>query len=117
MRRRRALVDFDGTIAEYHGFRGPGRYGSPLPGARAGLEALVAAGYDVVVHTSRAALEREAIAAYMLEHGLPCGEVICDKPMAHLYIDDRALQGGDWAAVIAEVERREKADEAARRGD
>lgn len=99
-RRRTAVVDFDGTIAAYDGWKGVGVYGEPLPGARATLADLQAAGWEIIVFTSRNWEERVHIEAYLRRHGIPFTQVVCGKPLGAAYIDDRSTgRGGDWATV------------------
>lgn len=99
----RAVVDFDGTIADYHGYRGPGKFEEPLPGAKEALIRLQEEGYRIVVFTSRGWAEQDGIEAYLRSHGLPFAQVICGKPLADVYIDDRGVRAGDWQEVLRQV--------------
>lgn len=99
-RPRTAVVDFDGTIAAYSGWRGPGVYGDPIPGAQETLCELAARGWEIIVHTARAWEERPLIEEYLRRHGIPYTQVVCGKPLGAVYVDDRSTgRGGDWAAV------------------
>ncbi len=99
-RRRTAVVDFDGTIAAYDGWKGIAVYGEPLTGAAATLAELRDAGWEVLVYTARNWEERAEIEAYLHKHGIPFTQVVCGKPLGAVYIDDRSTgRGGDWAAV------------------
>ena len=56
-------VDFDGTLAEYHGYIGPKRYGDPIPAMMERVKEWLAAGVKVKIVTARAADPDEARAA------------------------------------------------------
>lgn len=84
-------IDFDGTLAE-------GTWPSPELGApiQLGVDAACfyyGKGFEVVIYTARPLTHREAIFAWCRDHGLGgvVYDVICDKPRAALYIDDRAI--------------------------
>ncbi len=103
--RRTAVVDFDGTIAAYDGWKGPGVYGEPLPGARETLAQLQAAGWEIIIFTARNWEERAALEAYLHRHAIPFHQVVCGKPLGAVYIDDRSTgRGGDWAAVRRDLQ-------------
>lgn len=105
----RVLVDFDKTIRPW----GELNYmGDPLPGAAESLRALDAAGYEVVILTSRmsptwwaAEAERrdvpvEAFAdeqgayvgAYLAKWGIPYACVTCEKMPGLVFFDDTAVR-------------------------
>ena len=106
-----AIIDFDGTLCK---FAFPD-VGPPEPHVREALETLKDAGYTIKIHSCRTATywgnveERihhvASIYDFMREYGLPYDEVILniDKPIADVYIDDRAIRyEGNWPE-IAEV--------------
>lgn len=86
-------VDLDGTLAEYHGWRGIEHIGTPIPAMVARVQAWLLAGREVRIFTARC-VEPEAvphIEAWCLEH---VGQVlpvtnVKDYGMVALY-DDRA---------------------------
>lgn len=105
-------VDFDGVIADYsQGFLGKDIFGPPLPGAVAGMRALKAAGWQLVVHTSRPATP--ALADYLRLHEIPFDGINCPtgppdaefsgKPIADVYLDDRAVRFLDWEQARARI--------------
>ena len=107
-------VDFDGVIAEFSDdIRS---FGSIIPGAVNALEEFRRLGYRIIIHTARPAdnsLMRK-FSNYLTTAGVPFDEINtnseCDwrsiKPLADLYIDDRALRfEGDWSACLESSKR------------
>lgn len=107
------IIDFDGTLCKF-AFPDVG----PIePHVRGALETLKRAGYTIKIHSCRTATfwgqedEREAhilaIKNFVLENGLPCDEIITaenmDKPIADVYIDDRAIKYENNWLQIAET--------------
>lgn len=97
-----AVIDFDGTLCKF-AFPDVG----PIePNVRAALETLKGAGYTIKIHSCRTAtywgndMERTGhirlIRDFMARHKLPHDEIITsvtvDKPIADVYIDDRAVK-------------------------
>lgn len=109
------LVDFDGTICE---FAYPGT-GNPLPGAREGLEAILAMGLRIVVWSSRfnptlytkaeRAAAMDMVHRYMIQHRLPYNSLDTGnggKRLALCMLDDRAVSvKGNWDGVLEEIKR------------
>lgn len=97
-----AIIDFDGTLCK---FMFPD-VGPIEPNARVALQMLRDAGYKIKIHSCRTATywgrpdERAEhiflIEHFMWQHGLPYDEIITDptmnKPIADVYIDDRAIR-------------------------
>lgn len=102
--RKDVVIDLDGTLLEnlreYKRFC----FGAPLPGAREAVDAIRAAGAKVLVHTARWPDEHDSVAAHLAAHGIEVDGVLCGKPPAVAYVDDKALRfSGDWAQVLAEL--------------
>ena len=70
--RRTIAVDFDGVIADYDGYKGPGVLGAPRPDVREAMLALRAEGWKIVIHTTRG---RDEITEYLAQHGFPHDEI------------------------------------------
>lgn len=88
--------DLDGTLAR-------GTWPSPVLGEpiQEGIDWLlhyVGLGYAVVLHTARPAFHRAAIEAWLKAYNLhdKVYDIVTDKPLAGLYIDDRAVRP-PWA--------------------
>jgi len=95
--RRTIAVDFDGVIAEYDGYKGPGVLGPPRRDVQAALQTLRAEGWKIVVHTTRGEGE---IGEFLHKHEIPHDEINRNsdyrtqgvKPVADVYWDDRAVR-------------------------
>ena len=94
--RRTIAVDFDGVIADYDGYKGPGVLGAPRPDVREALLTLRTEGWKIVIHTTRGEAE---VAGYLKQHTIPFDEFNHNsdydtqgvKPVADVYWDDRAI--------------------------
>lgn len=88
------LIDFDGVLHDYHGWKGNEELGGPIEHARHALHILEKT-YRLVVFTTRNA----PIVKRWLEHyGFPEMKVTNIKEPAFLIIDDRALTfTGEWS--------------------
>ena len=111
-----AIIDFDGTLCKF-AFPDVG----PIePHVKIALETLKQAGYIIKIHSCRTATywerpdERgqhiEAIVDFMIQHKLPFDNIILsmDKPIADVYIDDRAIKYENNWLEIAEKLRNTK---------
>lgn len=109
--RRVAAIDFDGTLYERRPlYEEP----DPQPGAVEAMRRLRAAGYRIVVFTSRLSPswlaetnftesdQRDRIESVLRRDGIPFDEVTADKPPAEVYVDDRAIRftPGNWSAIV-----------------
>jgi hypothetical protein len=96
------LVDFDGTLSDYHGWKGLTEVGPPLPKARKAM-ILLARKFKLVCFTTRSA---EVVEPWLRAHGFPEMEVTNVKKPAHLIVDDRALRfNGEWTdELLREIE-------------
>ena len=116
-RQKTICVDFDGVIADYSkGWQGAATFGTPLPGAADALAGLRAAGWKVIIHTTRKGTL--ALRSYLHEHGIPYDEINRNsdqppgsnegKPIADVYLDDRAVRFQSWPQALAEIGRLHK---------
>lgn len=103
-------VDFDKTLYPWAPlYEQP----DPLPGAVEAMKRLKAAGYRLVILTSRLSPQWLASVAYtdgemrdlvegmLRRDGIPFDEVTAEKVPAQVYVDDRAIRfaPGDWPAI------------------
>ena len=109
-------IDFDGVIASYKGYQGYGKFGPPVDqiGIIATLKYLKKTGWRIVIYTSRS--ETGHIAEYLKSNEIPYdfinynpsnAEFNCSpcKPVADVYLDDRAINfDGNWASIVNEIE-------------
>lgn len=97
---RTIVVDLDGMVIDYFGYKGPKVLGPAKPVAKAVLGALKARGWKIVVFTSRSWFEHEAIVSHLEAENVPFDQVVCGKPIGMLYLDDRGTGlGGDWSEI------------------
>lgn len=86
-----AAVDLDGTLAQpvWTPANPTSEIGEPIWVNVAKLRQLVAAGYKIVIHTSRPDTDYENIEGWLNHHDIPFKAIRTGKPLAVLYIDDR----------------------------
>lgn len=91
MARKVIVVDLDGTICEeLPTFE---RYAArPLPDAKRRLEALRLAGYRILVYTARSWPEYQMTYDWLRDHEMPFDLLICGKPVAYRWVDDRSVR-------------------------
>lgn len=100
-------LDFDGVI---HKALSPWRGRTiisdpPVEKAREAIEQLMKY-HRILVHSGRCATEegREAIEAWLERQGIIVDAVVKDKPLARIFVDDRAIQfKGDWAQTLDDI--------------
>lgn len=84
------IFDLDGTLAEP---QWPIRHtvGPPIPEGVELLQHYAGEGYRVMIHTARPKWDKPIITQWLRDNKLTSyvDAVICDKPAAGLYIDDR----------------------------
>jgi len=108
-RNRVIAIDLDGTILDNTGTK---EFGEPLPGARQALAELKSAGYTIIIHTVRG--DEEAVARELQRYQIPFDYINHNpnqpdyanrgKPLAEVYIDDRAVHfNGNWNNVVETV--------------
>jgi len=111
-----AIIDFDETLCK---FAFPD-VGLIEPNVKIALETLRQAGYTIKIHSCRTATywnqedERKVhirlIQDFMKQHRLPYDELIMsttmDKPIADVYIDDRAIRyKNNWLEIANKLEK------------
>ena len=111
-----AIIDFDGTLCK---FAFPD-VGPVEPNVKIALETLQQAGYIIKIHSCRTATywnqedERrvhiQLIQDFMKQHKLPYDELVMsvtmDKPIADVYIDDRAIKyNNNWLEIAKKLEK------------
>ena len=110
-----AIIDFDGTLCK---FMFPD-VGPIEPNVHVALQMLRDAGYKIKIHSCRTATywgrpdERSThiklISGFMRGHELPYDEIITDptmnKPIAEVYINDRAIRyESNWLEIAKKIE-------------
>lgn len=95
MKSKVIFIDIDGTICtEEKTFERP--LAKPLPGAKKAVNALYAAGHTVVFWTARGWEQHRMTAAWLKHNGFKYHQLHMGKPIADVFIDDRARQFTDW---------------------
>lgn len=89
------VFDFDGVIHSYtSGWKGVEVIPDPpVPGIKEAIDDIRAAGYEVVVVSTRCADPEGMIAVfqYLKRNGIEVDDIRKEKPPAIVYIDDRAI--------------------------
>jgi hypothetical protein len=106
-------VDFDGVINSYiSGWNGPTETDPPVLSASESLKTLYNRGYKVIIFSTRANTQEgiDTIREYLRKHTennelADTIEVTDQKPIADMYIDDRAIPfNGDWKETLKRIE-------------
>jgi len=100
-------LDFDGVIHLNARFVASTIIeGEPVPGVAHAIERLREQ-YNVVVHSCRCASDGgvDAIKDWLMLHGIEVDDVVDYKPLAEVYVDDRAVAfDGDWVATLDSID-------------
>lgn len=109
---RTVCIDIDGTISRYIEWVDPKTFGDVLPHCSETIHHLKADGWYVIIYTTRA--DKNEISKFLEEHHIPFDAIndnpnqpanaIGGKPMADVYVDDRAIQfDGDWIGAYEKI--------------
>lgn len=88
MTRKTIAVDWDGTLVEYHGYKGVGVFGPPIPAMVQRVHQWIRDGHEVIIHTARVSVEHDPqhvminckrIDLCLREMGLPLLEITANK--------------------------------------
>lgn len=90
-------IDLDGTLAE--GIWTPDnpthKIGYPIWENVHKAREVEAAGYKIIIHTSRAWTDYENIEGWLNHYNVPYRRIVCGKLLAVRYVDDRAIHADD----------------------
>ncbi len=106
-------IDIDGTIADaaevdfLKADEDPFEFmkAKPIAGALEAVKKLHAEGNTIVFHSSRKKQTRKVTEEWLEKHGFPFHHLEMRKFLAHVYIDDRAVNGCDWAQVMRQLRK------------
>ena len=100
--RRTIAVDWDGTLVEYHGYKGPDSFGPSIPAMVKRVKGWLKEGHEVLIFTTRVSVEHEpsnviaaleAIENRLMDMGLPSLQVTANKyTRISKFYDDRAVR-------------------------
>ena len=77
----------------------------PIKGSLEAVKKLYEQGNTIVFYSSRDHGSKDITEKWLKEHGFPYHHVEMEKLVAHIYIDDRAINGCDWGHVMKEMEK------------
>ncbi len=96
------MVDLDGVLCTEEVFL-ERPLAQPIDGARAALKKLRAAGHVVVIYTARGWGEKRVTERWLADHGFEYDGLHMGKPIADVWIDDRAIRFTNWPAALAHL--------------
>lgn len=108
-------IDFDGVLHGYSkGWADGTVYDPPVPGTRKAMEQLKAQGHYLIIFSTRTNKvfrkksdpdQQPLMEAWLAEHSIPFDKIwLYGKPMADIYLDDRALTfKGDWQQTLQDI--------------
>ena len=104
-------IDIDGTVADcsmvdFNKVSKTPRElmkAKPIKDALDAVKKLHRQGHKIVFYSSREHGSKEMTKRWLKKHGFPFHHIEMEKFVAHVYIDDRAINGCDWKRVIKEI--------------
>lgn len=108
--KRTVVLDFDGVIHSYtSGWKGAAIIPDPpVPGIEKAISEIRRAGYEVVVVSTRCAIDagKEAVEMWLQKNRIRVDHVMKEKPPAVVYIDDRAICfDGNTSHLLQRIEQ------------
>ncbi len=97
-----ALVDLDGVLCTEEVFL-ERPLAEPIAGAAEALRKLRAAGYVVVIYTARGWGEYRVAKRWLADHGFEYDGLQMGKPVADVWIDDRAVRFTNWEETLRQL--------------
>lgn len=104
-------IDIDGTIADTTDvdFSRVSKYpaeilkAKPIKGAVEAVKRLCKEGHTIVFYTCRNDASKSMTIKWLKRHGFPFHHLEVEKFVAHVYIDDRAINGCNWKRIMKEI--------------
>jgi len=97
------MVDLDGVICTEEIFH-ERPLAEPIAGARDALAKMRAAGHTVVIYTARGCGEYRVTEHWLEQHGFEYDGLHMGKPVANVWIDDRAIGFKNWKDTLAQLD-------------
>lgn len=106
-------IDVDGTVADCSGInfskvdKNPNELmkAKPIKGARKAVNKLYQQGHKIVFYSSRDKGSKAVTRRWLKDHGFLFHHIEMEKFTAHIYIDDRAINGCNWQRVMKEIRK------------
>src|SRR3989338_9854403 len=101
-------IDVDGTVADCSRVdfgkvnKNPAELmkARPIKGALEAVKKLYREGHTIVFYSSRNHGSRKMTERWLKIHGFPFHHIKMEKFVAHVYIDDRAINGCKWKRIM-----------------
>lgn len=118
-------IDIDGTVADSSliDFNQAGKEpeeltkAKPIKGALESVKKLYKAGHIIVFYSSRGYGSKAVTRRWLKKHGFPFHHIEMNKFVAHVYIDDRAVNGCNWKQVMKQLQKQNLPGALARKRD
>jgi histidinol phosphatase-like enzyme len=105
-------IDIDGTLVHYEEWQSETHFGSVITGAVEAVNKLRSNGWYVIIYTTRG--NKDIIKRFLNENGIEFDSInenpfqpnnaLGGKPIADVYIDDRAITfDGDWTSAYNKI--------------
>lgn len=106
-------IDIDGTVADCSNVdfnkvdenSAELMKAKPRKGAVGAVNKLYNQGHKIVFYSSRDHGSKEITKKWLQLHGFPFHHIEMEKFVAHVYIDDRAINGCNWNRVMKEIKK------------
>lgn len=116
-------IDIDGTVADYSKVdfnkvnQNPRELlkARPIKGAVKAVKRLYRSGHTIAFHSSRDKESKGVTTRWLKKHDFPFHYLVMEKLVAHVYIDDRAINGCRWKQVMKEFKKTNLPGKIARR--
>ena len=118
-------IDIDGTVADCSAIDftkvnvNPSELmkAKPIKGALAAVKKLHKQGHTIIFYTSRDNGCKKTTEKWLKKHGFPFHHLEMEKFVAHIYIDDRAINGCNWNRIMKEIKKPNLPGKLARKRD
>ncbi len=113
----RICIDLDGVICYTRKEHEHYSDVKPIPEAAESIRNLKSAGHHIIIHTSRhmktcesnvgmiVAKQGKTLIGWLEKHDIPYDELWFGKPLADVYIDDKALEFTRWDQALKDIKR------------
>lgn len=100
-------VDFDGVLHDPNNVKPGYKLGQPIEGAAESMAKLKNQGAIICIHSVWADTEQkcEAISKWLRHFEIPYDFITNKKPIAHVYLDDKAVRFTSWEQALKDISR------------